>query len=239
MHTHTHTVEHTGSSCSWIQPRFCVDRLGIDVKGVSSAFIEDSARDHRQRDVCLAAGIDDVLCNVVQRLHVRHVQIEHDKIRLLARLEAIAVIEPHHLCADRARRMQDLDRVRRRRADGQLLQTRNEEHFAEEIETVVARRSVGPDRNRYARFVIRFDRRNAARKLHVGARIGADIEPALLHDLDIARHREYHVEPAAAAAEHAQRIKIRDRGHPRASDAVLDFGRGLRQMRKDRLLKFL
>ena len=60
-----------------------------------------------------------------------------------------------------------------------------------------------------------------------------------LHDLEIALHREHHVESAAAVAEHAERIKVSDRRHAHAVDAVLDLRRRLRKMREHRRFQIL
>ena len=54
--------------------------IGSDVKG--AVFVQDFAGNHGQLHILLAAAVHQIFADVVDRLHVRLIQINDNQIRL-------------------------------------------------------------------------------------------------------------------------------------------------------------
>ena len=175
------------------------------------------------------------------RLHIRLLHIDHDQVRLLAGSQAIAVIQSHRPCAVCCRHLQHCfcrNGCRIHLFD--LAQPRHEKHLSEEIEAIVARRSVSTDRHRYVCCKQICCTADPAGKLQIGSRIG--------HGIQIMRFKYFYiflihmntVEAASAVIKHSDRIEVFDRSQTvmallTLSDFLFCFG----QMHIDRRRVFV
>lgn len=127
-----------------ICPRVYPFRLGADEK--AAVFIQHPAVYHRQPDVFLGAGVDEVLFNIVYGLHVGTAEVDDDEVCLLSDSDIVAAVESHRPRPAHTGHFQHLLRVAGRGvAQKVFLQRGDEIHLPEHVEGVVAGRAVGAD----------------------------------------------------------------------------------------------
>ena len=77
----------------------CINFFRIKADAEFAVFVEDLTVYHGKLYVLFAAAVNEVFDQIIFRLHVRLVQINHDEIRLFANGETVTVIDLHRVCA--------------------------------------------------------------------------------------------------------------------------------------------
>ena len=191
---------------------------------------------HGHHHILLAAAVDQVAVDLVDGLHIRLIQVDHHEVRQLAGREDVGVRNSHDFCGIAGDHLQNFTGGNRSGAAGpELRHTGRQEHFAEDIQAVVAGRSVCADGDRDAGAQIILNRRNSAGQFHIGAGIGHDRNPVFFQDFDVFGCRVHQMITGSAVAEHTLFGKKSDRCHPVAADALIDLRLSLRNMGEDRL----
>ena len=182
----------------------CINFFRVKADAEFVVFVENLTVYHGKLYVLFAAAVNEVFDQIIFRLHVRLVQINHDEIRLFANGETVTVIDLHRVCAACGCHVEY--RISRDSCGVHLTdfgKTGGQEHFAEHVEAVVAGRSVGADGEVDAVIVKTFQRADAGRELQVGGWIGNGRQFPVAENFEIAVLHPDAVVAAASVLEHA------------------------------------
>ena len=111
-----------------------------------AVFVEDLTVYHGKLYVLFAAAVNEVFDQIILRLHVRLMEVNHDEIGLFAGSETVAVSKLHRVCAACGCHVEY--RISRDSCGVHLTdfgKTGGQEHFAEHVEAVVAGWPVSAD----------------------------------------------------------------------------------------------
>ena len=188
----------------------------------------------------LAAAVNDILLDVIQRLHIGLMQIDHDDIRFLAFRKNVTVMKPHGSCPIHCSHLKHLFGIHRR---GILFPKLGkpccQEHLTEHIQAVIAGSAVGSDTHINAFFQETGNRCNPACKLCVGSGIGDYMKPFPCKEIHIFLCKVNTMITASAVIEQPQGIQELRRGHPVTLQTFIRFCFCLRYMRKKRRFVFM
>ena len=146
----------------------CINFFRVKADMEFAVFVEDLTVYHGKLYVLFAAAVNEVFDQIILRLHVRLMEINHDEIGLFAGSETVAVSKLHRVCAACGCHVEY--RISRDSCGVHLTdfgKTGGQEHFAEHVEAVVAGRPVGADGEVDAVIVKTLQRADAGGELQV------------------------------------------------------------------------
>ena len=146
----------------------CINFFRVKADMEFAVFVEDLTVYHGKLYVLFAAAVNEVFDQIILRLHVRLMEVNHDEIGLFAGSETVAVSKLHgvraacgcHVENGVGRESCGIHLADFGKAGGQ-------EHFAEHIEAVVTGRPVGADGEVDAVIVKTLQRADAGGELQV------------------------------------------------------------------------
>ena len=153
----------------------------------------------------LASAVYKIFYDIILRLHIRLLQIDHDQIRFFAGCQTVAIVQPHRMRTTCRGHIQDFIRTDTLCIHfTHLRQCTCQKHFLKHIQAVVARRSVCTDRHRNTFLHKSFQRCDTACQLQVGCRAGNCGQLTFLKDLKIFIIKIYTMVSTAAILIHAK-----------------------------------